>query len=297
MKINDITKRIFIMLIIVVLIFNLFIITVSADVIWYTDEYVVVGNENYTVNQTMNFSYREYTSEYLLLNNTYYNISSPETINITLDYLHENISNTTNGDLVLGFYINISGSSGNVWVNLSGFTIGYNYTIYREGAFYGSRTANSSGDISFDISNWSPSNPVYTVFNNEGIVWYYSSFGGEVEVTAEEVTPTWYSGSFGGEVTVIESEATWYSSSFGGQVIISGFGSWSEYWKVGQTIVYDCTDPLDLIVNTDDINVTVNNLTLIGTPGWILADVNDDGVINYLDISGVCFYYPWDYSE
>lgn len=494
MKRYNTTKRIFSILVTVLFVFSLFIITVSADVIWYTDEYILVGNENYTVNQTMNFSYREHTSVYLLLNHTYYNISSPDTVNITLDYLHENISNTTNEDLVLGFYMNISGSSGNVFINLSGFTDGYSYAIYRESGLYATVTANSTGDISFNNSDWSPADPLFRVFNNEDATWYSESFGGQVEVLASsyetsitlsgltdtwnmtwdgnrdeatgavqlvtytnssgiqyetmilncvvnetthidnisiyhdqlelnggattidannitvwvsangeaffipscdigygngifgplggyielnasswtgggspwqynstnnididenvtisvrlqlnisegidlgyyvnnsitgsptphifaynettmwetqinftsraEVTeteePTWYSESFGGSVTVTELGATWHSSSFGGSVTLAGYGNWSEYWVIGQTVVYDCTDPLDLKVNTDDINVTVANLTLTGANGWILADVNDDGVVNYLDIGGVCFWYPWDYGE
>ena len=729
---RNITKRIFITMLTVMCVFSLFIVTVSADIVWYTDEYILVGNENYTVNQTMNFSYREHTSEYLLLNHTHYNLSSPDTINITLDYLHENISNTTSDDLVLGFYVNISGSTDNVWFNLSGFTSGYSYTVYRENVLYDTVVANSSGVISFSNSDWAPTNPLFRVFNNEGVTWHSESFGGVVYVdvgvsiiitndgefdadhyvfrgtgtandpyiienltatnisitgpnegspitkyfkiqnitiineikiqntsdnvahihdvhtanitnksisfyysngvTVENCTftnhtsytsygavalirnnsnsvirnctfigndtadppgdkevrgislggvgmdnilidncnlteqcigirsqgtnvvyrdcyfynntdegiftyygqfliencefagvnyydmgiefaaslttktdgiirnctfdacydgiaftgsntnhgnitntiihnctftslsnravslkqvdnvtmsnctinnshtgiilhyesnsdvgvrdctflnttitnttygvtfsndkqildnlfynnyfadntehiheypayplsadnqtwnttktlgtniisgpylggnywdnytgydtdddglgdtdvpfmgldnlplcyiggATWYSSSFGGSVTVSEGEAVWYSSNFGGSVVITeegvtwysssfggsvsleGFGNWSEYWKIGQTIIYDCTDPLDLIINTDDINVTINNLTLTGANGWILADVNDDGVINYLDISGVCFYYPWNYGE
>jgi len=113
------------------------------------------------------------------------------------------------------------------------------------------------------------------------------------EVKADEI---WNSCSFGGSVTVIgEPGEGWHSSSFGGSVTISGWSDWSEYWKIGQTIIYDCNT--DLKVDTDDINITISNLSLTGDPGWISADINSDGVIDYLDIGGVCFYYPWDYSS
>jgi hypothetical protein len=74
-------------------------------------------------------------------------------------------------------------------------------------------------------------------------------------------------------------------------------GNYSGYWKIGQTTVYDCTDPFDLIVNMDDVNVVLKNLTRTGANGWILADINNNGVINYVDIGGVCYYYPWDHSS
>ena len=394
---RNITKRIFTVMLTVMFVFSLFIVTVSADIIWYTDEYILVGNENYTVNQTMNFSYREHTSVYLLLNSTYYNLSAINDVNISLTYLCPDISATVYDDLVLGFYAN---SSANVYFNLSGFTNGVSYIVWKDRDFFSDVVANSTGVISFNESDWAPNNPIFEVYNNESATWYSSSFGGSVTVnspdhpnphagldatvynatcinvsfsgvdnsdyrtTIERNTPgftswargsgteiynitgvtsnytlddglstgityyyqswcqnttsgnwsltnatasgttsgvTWHSSSFGGSVEVTDgSVTTWYSSNFGGSVIVESvpaWGNWSEYWKIGQTIVYDCTDPLDLRVDTDDINVTINNLTLTGANGWILADVNDDGVIDYLDISGVCFYYPWNYGE
>jgi len=400
----------------VMFVFSLFVVTVSADIIWYTDEYILVGDVNYTVNQTMNFSYREHTSVYLLLNSSYYNLTSEYPANITLTYLCPDISVTVYDELVLGFYVN---STGNVWCNISGFTNGVSYIVNMNRDFHSDVVADASGVIFFEEGSCS-SNPLFEVYNNESATWYYSSFGGSVTVdspanpnppvaldaTAYNITcinvsfsgvdnsdyrttierntsgitswargsgteiynitgvtsnytldddlssgityyyqswcqnitsgnwsltnatasgttsgVTWYSSSFGGSVTVEEEGApvtTWHSSSFGGSVLVTekgvswrsssfggsvtvelspGWQEWSGYWKIGQTTVYDCTDPLDLKVDTDDINVTINNLTLTGANGWILADVNDDGVVDYLDISGVCFYYPWDESD
>ena len=104
---------------------------------------------------------------------------------------------------------------------------------------------------------------------------------------------TWTSEPWGGSVH-IQGE-NWYSQSFGANLLVTGWGNWSEYWVVGQTIVYDCN--LNLTVDMDDISDVVVNLTLTGANGWILEDINNDGVINYLDISGVCFYYPWSGLE
>lgn len=109
---------------------------------------------------------------------------------------------------------------------------------------------------------------------------------------------TWHSESFGGSVTVTSPgvDVTWHSESFGGSVTVqsAGWGNWSSYWKIGQTSQTDVD--LDMDVDIDDVNIADVNYSETGANGWIASDVNDDGVINYLDIGAIALDYGEEYD-
>lgn len=73
----------------------------------------------------------------------------------------------------------------------------------------------------------------------------------------------------------VKGAETWYSENFGGSVEV-------EYNR------YDVDKDND--IDMDDINATVSALGLEGPRN---EDVNNDFVVDYLDIGGVCFWYPW----
>ena len=87
---------------------------------------------------------------------------------------------------------------------------------------------------------------------------------------------TWTSESFGGSVEVSKT-TTWYSESFGGFVEVEDFP-------------YDIDEDGD--VDLDDIQLVVSALGESGD--YIDEDVNVDFIVDYLDIGGVCFWYPWN---
>ena len=68
-----------------------------------------VGNEDYSVNQTMNFSQIIINATWIKFNDTDFNITSPNAINITLVYIHSNALIANDGDKVLEFYANTTG--------------------------------------------------------------------------------------------------------------------------------------------------------------------------------------------
>lgn len=124
----------------------------SCDVTVYTGQYFYVGNETYGVTQTMIFQYIESNSNWIKFNNTDFNVTSANSININLSFLHENYSNASNGDEV--FDANIDVGSGNVYFNLSGFPTTEHYTIKKASAYYACSSANSDGNISFTNNVW-----------------------------------------------------------------------------------------------------------------------------------------------
>lgn len=112
-----------------------------------------VGNETYGFNSTMDFSQIVVNDTWIKFNDTDFNISAQNDINITMVFLSNNISGAGVGDKVLEFYANTT--TGNVWFNLSGFQVGRGYFVNRSGSRLANVTANSSGYISFSSSSWS----------------------------------------------------------------------------------------------------------------------------------------------
>lgn len=119
----------------------------------------IVGNETYSVNQTISFSEIKKTTSgdldtWIEFNSTVrFSIDSTNDINITLVYLHSNVAGAVKGSKVLEFYANTT--SGRVWFNLSGFSPSDEYTIQMDGVAILETTAESTGNISFNNSIWS----------------------------------------------------------------------------------------------------------------------------------------------
>ena len=93
------------------------------------------------------------TTNYLCFNNTGFNVTSSNTILITLDYINEDIKNVAGGDKVLGFYADTI--INDVWMNISGFSIDTTYDVYRDDVLHDSYTTDSSGMLFIFSSSWS----------------------------------------------------------------------------------------------------------------------------------------------
>jgi len=104
---------------------------------------------------------------YVVFNNTGFNITTDEPINIGIKHIDENIySPDGTDDLLLSFGVtNLMGNYS--WFNLSGFYPGDNYTIEKDYVTWGHRTANSTGVISFyDLPSWNGVCDIYWSYAN-----------------------------------------------------------------------------------------------------------------------------------
>lgn len=138
------------------------IIVEPGSVVWHS------GNENYTVNGSMNFSKIILGDKYIFFNTTGFYITSVNGINITLFFINGSMTGSV-WDNLLNFSANTSG--GNVWFNISGFSSGSNYSVNRSGIFYDNMSANASGYISFNNSVW------------PGSMWYWDVFLYEIGIS------------------------------------------------------------------------------------------------------------------
>ncbi len=112
-----------------------------------------VGNETYTVYQTMDFESITIDTSYIIFNNTGFYITSENDITITLVYISDDLTTTSDGEKVLEFYADTT--SGSVLFSLSGFQDSNYYIIKSDGTSISIPIANSSGFISFSNSVWS----------------------------------------------------------------------------------------------------------------------------------------------
>jgi len=53
---------------------------------------------------------------------------------------------------------------------------------------------------------------------------------------------------------------------------------------------------MDCKISLSDVSIFVNSYGLEGDPGWIRADINDDGVVDYLDASCLASHYGEEYE-
>lgn len=96
------------------------------------------------------------TDNSITLNATKIQIESNSSmpVNLTVFHLDSNTSNSNAvGSMVFNFSVKCTG--GNVWFNLSGFTPGYVFDIYKNNTYMTRRTVNESGVLSFNNSVWS----------------------------------------------------------------------------------------------------------------------------------------------
>lgn len=159
-------NKIFVLLIICILLF----LTngLKADIIMDQTNNIYVENIKYTFKQEMYFDYVGVRIDHVLFNTTSFYIDSPNNINITMEFLNQSITGADVGDILLQFDANTT--PGNIYFNISGFAEGSNYTVLQNFTTYGNYTANSTGFISFNISDWSTTNYTITVVLNAFII-------------------------------------------------------------------------------------------------------------------------------
>ena len=135
--------------------------SVSADIsiqdLAPSDDDVVlsIGNENYSTNPPgLSFSkiMINESGSWIKFNDTDFNITSSNPINITLSYLNDNFTAASDTEEVLAYTVN--SASGLVWFNLSGFKPSTTYTFYRDGGAVQTYSSDSEGNISYSNSVW-----------------------------------------------------------------------------------------------------------------------------------------------
>ncbi len=285
--------------------------------------YFSVGNELYTVNQSMNFESITISTSHIVFNNTGFHVSSGNDITITLVFINDDILNAINGEKVLEFYANTT--SGTVWFNLSGFTAGNNYTIKRSGTPIATSLANISGFISFLNNVWSrqrfeilqqaqggdvtppeikdvvmnKSNPIDTQigFGWENITCTVSDNASVDEVEVRLTYPNSTTTSFGmSNSTTIDHY--FYNTTF------TQSGNYSFYiWADDNSSnsntsgVHNFSLPPNWDINNDgkcsvyDYVLISNRYSNTGNQGWIREDVDNNGQIQVLDLVFVSGFY------
>ena len=318
-KLSTIFRDVKISFIILMLILVLQVKSVNID----TDIQFIVDNETYTVYESMDFSSITIDSSYIVYNSTGFYITSENDIDITLVYLKDDIASSIDGDKILEFYA--STISGDVWFNISGFSEGIVYTVYRSGIAIQNSSANSSGFISFTNNLWS--SHLFTIFQNGagaadfippviseiGIIKSYpldsdSSFGWENisckvtdnnavdQVCLNLILPD----SSVNNITMIDIEDSnyFYNTSF------TQYGNYSYYIWTKDTS--DNTDISSLfgfsmppnwdinndgVVNVFDHVLTSNHYGATNNLGWIREDVDNNGEIQVFDLVLVSNHY------
>jgi len=146
-------KQVISILLFIILVLVTFIGNTPAVIIAPIDIVFQTENENYTTNESMDFSQIVISDTYLQFNDSAFHIDSSNYININIEYINEDFEAAQQNDKVLGFYADTA--SGNVFFNISGFKIGMDYSVYKAGALYDSVTANASGFVTFNSTDWS----------------------------------------------------------------------------------------------------------------------------------------------
>jgi len=142
--------------------------SVKADVSFNEDTFLRTENIRFGFINRMDFEYVSVRYDSVVFNTTGFYIDAPNDINITMEYLNASIAGANIGDTLLQFDANTT--IGNVYFNISGFASGSNYTVLQNFTTYGNYTANSTGFISFNISDWSTTNYTITVVLNAFII-------------------------------------------------------------------------------------------------------------------------------
>ena len=126
---------------------------VKAAVTVDTNGHFEVGNENYSLSNVMTFDEIKGNSDWIKFDYIYFNISSANSINLSLSYLNSNVDGCDCGEKIVEFTANTT--AGTVYFNLSGFSNGEYYDVLRDDIFYTRCVANASGGIYFSNSVWS----------------------------------------------------------------------------------------------------------------------------------------------
>jgi hypothetical protein len=289
----------------------------SAVVIHPSDQFLV-GNETYTVNATMVFDHIIVSDTYIVFNDTGFYVSSPNNILITLVYISDHFSSAGDGENVLDFYA--TATSGTVVFDLSGFPVGREYLIKRNGVNHATSTASGGGVISFTNAAWSTLRfQVYQQGNGSGdntppqisgvtrvtsnpldthpsYGWVNVSCIVTDDVAVSQVVLRIHlpSGSWNNvTMTLRASGLSYYNST-------SAFSAAGNYTytiraqdtsgNAMTTSIQDFSMPPNWEMNMDGI-LTVLDLVLVsnqygqsGANGWIREDVDNNGQIEVLDL-------------
>ena len=90
------------------------------------------GNSYFSANQTLNLSRIEVSESYVEFNDTRFSVEGENQVNVSLVFIHSNVSDASEGDYVLRFYADTS--SGVSWFNLSNGFVD-DYLIYEDSVF------------------------------------------------------------------------------------------------------------------------------------------------------------------
>src|SRR4030042_1645694 len=113
-----------------------------------------VDNVNYSVSTALNFRYIAVEDTNITFNSTTFEIASVNPVNISLNYLNDDIINmSTIGSIALNFTAFCSG--GTVRFNISGFNASKYYHVHKNNTLIGYFDINSTGYLCFNISSWS----------------------------------------------------------------------------------------------------------------------------------------------
>ena len=321
MSIVESLKKSFILLLLVLLLalaFQVKSVTIDPNIQF------IVGNETYTVNQTMDFNSITIASSYILFNSTGFYVTSGDDITISLVYLSDDIVGAGDGDKIVEFYATTVG--GVVWFNLSGFPVGNTYVVNRSGSPIAYPTANISGYISFSNSVWSTQqfaifqegagvldlvlpviSDVSNAFSNPvdiepGFGWENFSCTVTDNVAVDQVLMNLtFPNATMNNVSmsnILGTNNSYYNTSF------TQYGNYSYYiWAddtSNNTVVssfYDLSLPPnwdinnDGVVNVFDHVLTSNHYDETGNTGWIREDVDNNGEIQVLDLVLVSNHY------
>jgi len=134
---------------------------INAEVTIDTNTSYTVGNINYTVNDTTRiFNQIIIDDNYIVFNNTGFNVTSVNPITIYIDYIDDDIIHANNNDLILEFVANTN--AGTVTFNINGMKNLQQYTVRRDGTSIATPTSNISGSLTFTNNAWS--NHTFTIF-------------------------------------------------------------------------------------------------------------------------------------
>ena len=288
--------------------------------------YFIAGNVYYTMNQSIEFNVA-ISDNYVGFNGTDIAASSPNYLNLSIDYIGDDILNAANGTRVFQFLGNTT--TGNVYFNMSGFKAGTNYSINRtlQGApgNISYSIANSSGYISWNNSVWSAIAPQTFSFwvestSDMGNVTLQLSHG-------QRHCLDWI--NFTTNVTNAESVYLNITDAFGNSTneSITANNSGTLYWKNNSmgwrgngtysVFVYASNATSDNKSSTVDFyiyppaDVGMNNYTTVadismitgggnwgqsGSPRFCVEDVNGNGAVTVADISAVTAPGCWGWS-
>jgi hypothetical protein len=254
----------------------------------------IVENETYKVNSTMIFDQIIINSSYIVFNDTGFYVLSPNSITITLVYINDDVIGAANGEKVVDFYATTT--AGTVRFDLSGFPVGNEYVIKRNGNPVSNSVADASGFISFSNAAWSTQR--FQIIQQAQAPGDATppQISGVARTTSNPLDTNPVYGWVNVSCTVTDNVAV-------SQVILriqNPSGSWNNVSMVASTAgkyYYRSTTAFSSAGNysysiwakdTSNNAVTSSNVLFLMPPSW---DINNDGVITILDLVLISNHY------